>query len=336
MIKFALIGAGRLGKVHAGSINLLENCTLTTVYDPDPAAAEFMRQQYNARIAASASEAVNAPDVDAVIIASPTYCHIEGLRLALQAHKPILCEKPLTRHLTDAQDVRRAIQTAPQPLAVGFVRRHMLKTRMAKEIIDSGKLGRIKFCNIELPFGAYKRLYGDWFTDFEKSGGVITDMLAHHVDLANWFFGAPQRVYAQSMLLDNTQQLPSDYVSSTVTYANGVIVNFMCSWQRFGRSGELMEIYGENGSLSLDGDQAVKLAMLNCAPEVLDATEIAQSSGVNNASTGNGFVNELMNFTAWLDGRKPDFMPDAEAGFASLQVADAMIRSARTHQVIEL
>lgn len=71
---------------------------------------------------------------------------------------------------------------------------------------------------MDLPLGMYRREYGDWFTDFDKCGGVIVDMLAHHVDLANWFFGKPERVYADGMLLDPAQKEPSDMVDGIITY----------------------------------------------------------------------------------------------------------------------
>ncbi len=336
MVRFGIIGAGRLGNVHANSIAAIPTARLVALYDIADAPARAMSEQFGAKICTSAEELAACPEVDAVIVSSPTYCHLEGIAAAVRAGKPVFSEKPITRQLNDAYQVRELVRQSGHPFAVGFVRRHMLKTRMAKELLDSGKLGTLKFCNIDLPFGAYKRMYGDWFTDFDKSGGVIVDMLAHHVDLANWFFGKARRVYAQSMLLDPKQALPSDYVSATVTYESGVIMNLMCSWQRFGRSGELMEIYGDRGALSLTSDPNIKLCLAGQEPEMIDATEKVEAAGVGNASTGNGFVNELTNFIAAVNGHAPEFLPAADAGVASLAVADAMIRSAQTNQVIEL
>lgn len=336
MIRFGIIGAGRLGNVHAQSIDVLENATLTAVYDIAEAPAKAMQEKYGAAICNSADELAQHPEVDAIIISSPTYCHIEGIRAGKKAGKPFFCEKPLVRFKEDGLEAAALIAENNKPFAIGFVRRHMLKTQKVKEILDSGVLGKIRYANIDLPFGSYARQYGDWFTDFKKSGGVIYDMLAHHVDLANWFFGKAKRVYAQSMMLDPEQELPADYVSSTVTYENGVILNLMCSWWRTGRSGECMEICGEKGSLSMTGAADLTLHLLGSGKEIVKIDEKAAAVGVNNASTGNGFVNELSNFIAMVEGKEFAFMPGVEDGLRSLAVADAMERSAKTHQIVEL
>ena len=336
MIRFGIIGAGRLGKVHADSIQVLDNAKLTAVYDIAEAPAKAMQEKYGPLICNSADELAQHPEVDAIIISSPTYCHIEGIRAGKKAGKPVFCEKPLTRLVTDGREAAELIAENQKPFAIGFVRRHMLKTQKAKEIIDSGVLGKIRYANIDLPFGGFVRQYGDWFTDFQKSGGVIFDMLAHHVDLANWFFGKAKRVYAQSVMLDPAQELPADYVSSTITYESGVILNLMCTWWRTGRSGECMEICGEKGSLIMTGAPDLTLHILGQNSEVIKIDEKAASAGVSNASTGNGFVNELSNFISMVEGKKFDFMPGIEDGLRSLAVADAMVRSAQTNQIVEL
>ncbi|MBE6380400.1 MAG: Gfo/Idh/MocA family oxidoreductase [Lentisphaerae bacterium] len=331
MLNFALIGAGRLGKVHADNINKLPETQLTAVYDAVPGAAAELAGKYQAACCASADEAVNHPGVDAVVIASPTFCHFSDAMLALDAGKALFCEKPLTLKLADALTLQQKVHNSGAIMSVGFVRRHLKKWQIVHQLIKSGQLGKIKFCNIYLPFGAYKRLYGDWFTDFEKSGGVITDMLAHHLDLANWLFGTPQRVYAQSLLLDPAQELPGDYVSANITFANRIIMNVMASWQRFGRSGELMEIYGEKGCIAMDYDPAVKLTMTGSDTEIIPAVDPEPIPGTNGA----GFINEIRNFAATINGQFFDFMPTVDDGVNSLKTADAMIRSSRTGKVIE-
>ena len=333
MIELGIIGAGRLGNTHAGNIMQIEGVKLAAVYDIDNAKALAMQEKTGAEICQSAEEL--AQKVDAVIVASPSDCHIEGVRAAVKYNKAVFTEKPFCRFADQAAEYRTLLKDFNRTFGIGFVRRHMPKTVKLKSMLETGEIGRIRFCNVDLPFGVYKRMYGDWFTDYQRSGGVILDMLAHHIDLANWFFGPAKRVYAQGLLLDPQQELPADHVSATVTYANGVIVNMMCNWQRFGRSGEMMEIYGEKGAITMTSDQNLKFAKLDEQPIEIIIDETVQSCGVNNVSTGNGFLNEMTNFVnAMRSGEK--FTPGIQEAFDSFAVAEAMMRSAETNQIVEI
>ncbi len=333
MVRYGIIGAGRLGNVHAASIAALENAQLGWVYDIDGEAASKMSLKYGAEICSSADEL--ARRADAVIVSSPSDCHYEGIAAAVCAGKCVFTEKPLCRTGHEADKLKELLSGYAPVFGVGFVRRHMNKTLRMKEMLDSGKIGRVRFCNVDLPFGAYKRMYGDWFTDYRRSGGVILDMLAHHIDLANWFFGRPKRVFAQGVLLDASQKLPADYVSATVTYANGVIVNFMCSWQRFGRSNERMEIYGEEGALTMGSGNSLEWVGLNGESGSLAAEEKAGSPGVSNASTGNGFLAELTAFTDAVE-KKQVFSPGLSEALSCYKVAQAMMKSAEENVMVEL
>ena len=93
MLKAGIIGAGRMGKAHAGNLAKLQSVKLTAVYDIDPAQAAAMKEQYSTMdIMNSAEELVNNPEVELIVIASPTYCHKEGLLAAMATGKPIFAK----------------------------------------------------------------------------------------------------------------------------------------------------------------------------------------------------------------------------------------------------
>ncbi|MBR2374423.1 MAG: Gfo/Idh/MocA family oxidoreductase, partial [Lentisphaeria bacterium] len=80
MLKVGIIGAGRMGKAHAGNLAKLKSVTLTAVYDINPAQSEAMKAEHpTMAIKNSAAELVNDPEVELIVIASPTYCHKEGI-----------------------------------------------------------------------------------------------------------------------------------------------------------------------------------------------------------------------------------------------------------------
>ena len=109
----------------------------------------------------------------------------------------------------------------------------------------------------------------------------------------------------------------------------------MCNWQRFGRSGEMMEVYGEKGALTMNSSQNLQLALPGAPVQNIEINETAQGIGVNNASTGNGFLNEMMNFADAVRSGK-SFSPGIPEAFASFDVAEAMMRSAETNQVVKI
>ena len=142
MLKFGIIGAGRLGNVHAGNIAQLKtlagiDAQVAAVYDPKESAAKDMHEKYGAVICSGPEELAGIPELDAVVIASPTYCHQEGIRAAVAADKHIFCEKPLCRDLTNSLEMLELVKKSKKFFAIGFVRRAMGKTKKCKELLDS-------------------------------------------------------------------------------------------------------------------------------------------------------------------------------------------------------
>ena len=339
MISYGINGAGRMGNAHASQTREIEGTAVTGVYDIRPEAAEKMRADYGAAIHPGAEELANAPDVDCIIVTSPTYCHQEGIRAAVAAHKPVFCEKALCRTPETEKELLALLKDYDKLFTVGFVRRHLAKSILMKKMIEDGVIGKIRYCNVDLPLGKYSRMPGDWFTEFDLCGGVIIDMLAHHIDLANWYFGKAQRVYADSLLLSKNQPLPADYVASVITYESGVICNMMCSWQRFGRSNELMEIYGDRGALVMDGSSNITRISADGATEVIDAEKEwkkeENGAQLEEVNIGSGLFCQLKNITDTLNG-KPRPLPTIQDACSSLEISFAMIESTKTGKAVSL
>lgn len=251
MFKVGIIGGGRMGTAHAGNLKAMNDVEIAGVYDINPENAAAHSEKFGGKIFSSAEELVNSPDVDLIVITSPTYCHKEGILAAVKTGKPIFCEKPLCRTKEDMAELAPIITNYPNLFAIGFVRRYSAGSIMMKQMIEEGKIGKLLCGSICCTFGGFKREWGDWFADYDKSGGVMLDMLAHHCDLQNQMAGKPVSVYAKSFMLNKGEEKPFDYVSATATYENGYIGNLECSWLRGGPSDTYIIIYGDKGALKL-------------------------------------------------------------------------------------
>ncbi|MDU5809417.1 MAG: Gfo/Idh/MocA family oxidoreductase, partial [Finegoldia magna] len=105
MLKIAVIGAGRIGHVHARSVAAHPDAELVLASDPFGDAAENLAKEYGARFTKDADEVFADPDVDAVIIGSPTDLHLGQLIAAAKAGKAVLCEKPIALEVAKVDQV---------------------------------------------------------------------------------------------------------------------------------------------------------------------------------------------------------------------------------------
>ena len=158
MLKVGIIGAGRMGNAHAENLAKLKSVAVTAVYDIDPAkAAAFVGKYPGVAVKNSAEELVNAPEVELIVITSPTYCHKEGLLPAMATGKPIFCEKPLCRTPEDFKELAPLISSYKNLFAIGFVRRYSPGVVLMDKLISEGKIGKIICASVCCLFGGYRR-----------------------------------------------------------------------------------------------------------------------------------------------------------------------------------
>jgi len=179
MIKFALFGAGFIGKVHANNIATHPRATLQYVYDVYTQAAEQLASRLGAKVASSPEEIWTADDVDAVVIASSTNTHADLLSRAIQAHKPAYCEKPIDLNMDRVKAVVQEASHANVPIMIGFSRRFDANHLGVREAIQNGMIGKVEMMQLttraqEPPPISYVKV----------SGGQFRDQTIHFFDLA--------------------------------------------------------------------------------------------------------------------------------------------------------
>ena len=191
MLRVALFGAGRIGQVHARSAALHDEARLAWVIDPVLPAAEALADRYGASAGTVVDDALADPDVDAVVIASPTPTHIDLLRRAVIAGKPVLCEKPIDLDLPKIDRCWAEIAAYQPTVMMGFNRRFDPTFRQIRQRIEQGEIGTLRALRItsrdpEPPPRSY----------LDASGGIFRDMTIHDFDIARYFLGDMAEVYA--------------------------------------------------------------------------------------------------------------------------------------------
>jgi myo-inositol 2-dehydrogenase/D-chiro-inositol 1-dehydrogenase len=191
-IGVAFLGVGRIGRTHLMTLAGIPNARLVVVADLDAAEAESGREVGRAgRATTDALDAINDPAVEAVVIVTPTSTHASLIEAALRAGKAIWSEKPIALDLAETNRVVALWRGTGLPVQMGFMRRFDPGYVRAKELIDSGELGRVE------QFRAYSRdTYLPPAKFIRDSGGSFLDMSVHDFDLARFLVGEVEEVSA--------------------------------------------------------------------------------------------------------------------------------------------
>jgi myo-inositol 2-dehydrogenase/D-chiro-inositol 1-dehydrogenase len=181
VLGFALFGAGRIGRMHAGNIAADPRARLVRVYDPVRAAAEAVVEQCGGRVAHSVEEALADPDVDAVLIASSTDTHVDLITRAAKAGKAILCEKPIDLDIARVNACWEEIRHLEPVIQLGFNRRFDPSFEKLHRELREGRLGALRQLRItsrdpDIPPVDYMKV----------AGGLLRDMTIHDFDMARF------------------------------------------------------------------------------------------------------------------------------------------------------
>jgi len=200
MIGIALMGAGRMARVHARAIRAAGG-RLVTVYDVVESAAKSLASDTSASASRSAEEALNHPDVDAVLVATSSDTHVDYIIQAVKAGKAVMCEKPLAPNLSDAQRCINELGAQASNVFLAFNRRFDPGHSALKKAIDAGEIGDLEQLTITSRDPSPPPL--DYIPN---SGGLFRDMMIHDFDMARWILGEePVSIHSRGSCLVDPQ-----------------------------------------------------------------------------------------------------------------------------------
>jgi myo-inositol 2-dehydrogenase/D-chiro-inositol 1-dehydrogenase len=325
MVSIAVIGAGRIGRIHAANIAANPSAHLVGVADVDAAAAEALAKACGAR-AVTLEEAFTA---DAVLIASPTPTHAGYIERASYAGRAIFCEKPIDLAAERVRACLRVVQRSGVALMVGFNRRFDPHFLTLKRRLDAGEIGAVELLTIisrdpAPPPPAY----------VATSGGLFRDMMIHDLDMARFLLGEePVEVHAAaSCLVDAAIGAAGDVDTAVVTLrtASGKLCQISNSRRATYGYDQRIEVHGAKGLLRAGNVNASTVELANEGGFVSDPVLpffLERYAAAYRA--------ELDAFIAAVThGAAP--LPNGDDGLRALLLADAATESARTGATIRL
>ncbi len=319
--RIAVLGAGRIGQVHARAVAASNVAQLTAVADAMPAAAEALSSTYGCRIG-EVDELIQADDIDAVIICTPTDTHANLIEDAARAGKAIFCEKPID---LDAARVRACLDVVAQTgarLMVGFNRRFDPHFAALKSAIDAGEIGEVEQVVITSRDPAAPPL-----EYIRRSGGLFRDMMIHDFDIARWMLGEePVALSAFGSVLTDPDIAGEDVDTATATLLTASGKQCVITNSRRATYGydQRVEVHGSTGMLRISNPR-------NTLVERAGASGYAREPLQDFFMTRyvDAYDAELTQFVAWVAGEDVD-VPSGDDGLRALLLADAAAASVTT------
>jgi myo-inositol 2-dehydrogenase/D-chiro-inositol 1-dehydrogenase len=300
-LNVGIIGAGRIGKVHAETIAFrLPDATPLAITDLNRKAAEAVAKHCGIpRVAERAEDILSSPDIDAVLICSSTSTHADLVGAAAEAGKHIFCEKPIDLTLAKIDRALEAVEKAGVKFQVGFNRRFDANFARVRNAVVTGEIGTPHLLHIISRDPAPPPI-----SYVKVSGGMFLDMTIHDFDMARFLIGGEvEEIYtAAAVKVDPEIGKAGDVDTALIVlrFKNGVIGTIDNSRKAIYGYDQRVEILGSEGAIATD----------NCYPNqavVSTATSVRRDLPLNFFMDRytESFVNELRAFVDAVIEDKP-------------------------------
>ena len=262
MIKIAIIGMGRMGRIHLDNLSRkINGVELTMVVDPKNDGQKFALDNGVNNVSNSVNTIIENPEIDAVVISSPSSTHCEYVIKFAKAGKAIFCEKPIDMSLQKATKAISIISKLNVPIMIGFNQRFDNNFSKVKDEISNGKIGELYNLHIisrdpEPPPISY----------IKKSGGLFRDMTIHDFDMARFIMSSEVvEVFAYgNCLIDSAIGDAGDIDSATVLlkFENGAMATIENSRQASYGYDQRLEVFGSKGVIRVENPLKSDLKIL--------------------------------------------------------------------------
>ncbi len=330
-----LIGCGRAGMIHARNYaGRVRDAELIALCDPSTGSLEAAKQEISVPFYYSDyREALKNPEIDAVIVVTPTEFHHEVVIAAAKAGKHVFCEKPMASDEKECDEMIEACRENGVKLQIGFMRRFDRDFRRGKVLLDSGVIGK--------PTLIRSNTYGpskpkEWMYDVRKNYGPIGEVNSHDFDTVRWFAGSEvKRIHAVGHNFrspEKKERYPEYYDTCSVLleFRNGIIASVTgAQYVEYGYDSRA-EILGTSGLIKIGSQDAGYVELLTRENGILKQSVDSWRTLFSDAylEEANSFVRSI------LDGTEPEVT--GYDGKMALILVEAGLKSILENRPIDL
>jgi myo-inositol 2-dehydrogenase/D-chiro-inositol 1-dehydrogenase len=330
MIRIAVLGAGRIGKIHAANVAANPDAKLVVVADPFEESATSLAKRLGCDSTTDCLAAIERDDVDAIVIGTPTDTHIQFMLHAVARGKAVLCEKPIDLDMAKSVAAANDVERQNGRVMLAFNRRFDPTSQAFRKAIDAGEVGEVRQVIItSRDPGMPPREY------VKHSGGIFRDMVIHDLDLARWYLGEePVEVMATASCLvePSLSEVPDfDTIMLQLRTASGKQCHINCCREAVYGYDQRMEVFGSKGMLLQDNLRPSTIR--RWSDTATDAREPLLNFFLERYEAA--YKTELTAFVEALR-TKSAFPTSVQDGLKALRLADCALESAMSGQSVKV
>lgn len=326
-MKSVIIGSGLQAQRRGQAIFDTKGDVLVGMYSDNQETALRLSSILGCKNFYSAAELINIEEIDSVVICTPPDSHFEYAKMALEAKKHVLVEKPFTQNSSQSSALLELVKNSEKTLRCGFNHRFHPALLELKNIIDDGRLGSVKFSRSLYGIGLRDEYRKEWRANPKiAAGGQFMEQGSHLIDLMQFLVGSVSSIFLKPMNFVLPTTSGEDSGLALLTHASGAIssvTSTLLQWHnRFS-----IEIFGENGFAVIEGlggsygVETLKIGMN--LPGQPFRSEIIEFRGADQS-----WAKEWAAFKSTCDGNLT-FCATPEDGHQVMNIVEAGYRSAQ-------
>lgn len=340
MIRFGLLGCGRIAKRHSELLGggHISGASLVAVCDPIRARADAIASKFGVPADYDTDTFLARKDIDAVAVLTPSGMHPAHVIACAKAGKHAVVEKPMALRLQDADDMIRACDEAGVKLFVVKQNRFNVPVVKAREALTAGRFGRLILGTVRVRWCRDQQYYDhdDWRGTWAYDGGVLTNQASHHVDMLEWFFGDVVSVHARAATALAKIET-EDTAVATLKFRNGAlgIIEATTAARPTDLEGSL-SILGEKGTVEIAGFAVNQIRHWRFVDELASDNEVVEKFSVNPPNVyGFGHQAYYQHVIDCLINQRAALVDGLE-GRKSLELISALYESIETGAEVQL
>ncbi len=342
---FGIIGCGMIARFHAKAIAELADARLVACFDTVAAAADKLAAEFGCQAYHDLDRMLADPQVTVVTIGTPSGAHLEPAVAAAQAGKHVIVEKPLEITLARCDAIIDACRRAGVKLSTIFPSRFHDSSRLLKQAVDSGRLGRVTLGDAYVKWYRSQQYYdsGAWRGTWElDGGGALMNQAIHSVDLLTWLLGPVRELCAFTDTLAHERIAVEDVAVASLRFASGAVGVIEATTAAYPGYLKRIEVHGSQGSIGMEEEDIVRWDFATEDPrdqEIRQAMAQRHSTGggaSDPAAIGHhGHARQFRDVLEAIDqGREPQV--NGPEGRRSVEIILAIYQAAETRAAVSL